>query len=398
MHVTRAVRYLTHHRENEAMDLERCQSRYRCLCLLLILVLGSFHAVPARTEGTQGNAEVREAYQHAVDQGQAIVEFESSNVNPMDTLWTAEPYQEFLRINRDKWTPMLEDELQKSYQRAKDVLSGRLSAEELHGQDLPGTPEEMANEIVRRLGIGFLIDGMNATKLTVTTVKAHQFSTHIEHELVFHDPHVGLFRVLLLVPGRGEGRYPAILGIHGHNDSPEVFRDKYFSNAMVKAGFAVIIPSLRAMGCDDKEEAISRELYLKGFTLMGLRVYETMLVLKYLKYSERIDENRIGVMGHSGGSCVIYLLSRISRNVKAAIVDDDLHLLDHCDETDSPTHHMHCQTIPSLVHLYADLQDTAKSPIPLCRFAYGYPEREDAANVIRFFEEKLGSGRLSQSR
>jgi dienelactone hydrolase len=65
--------------------------------------------------------------------------------------------------------------------------------------------------------------------------------------LLFEDAQVGTFSVLLLIPEGGEP-HPAIVGLHGHGDSKEIFKQKYFGEDLVKEGFVVIMPSFRAIG------------------------------------------------------------------------------------------------------------------------------------------------------
>ncbi|GAI30121.1 unnamed protein product, partial [marine sediment metagenome] len=79
-------------------------------------------------------------------------------------------------------------------------------------------------------------------------------------------------------------KFPVIIGLHGHRETNVIFRDNYFGIDFVARGFLVIIPTFRAMNIDKEEDAVTRKLCLNGFTLMGLRVYETLLVIKYLKY------------------------------------------------------------------------------------------------------------------
>jgi len=71
---------------------------------------------------------------------------------------------------------------------------------------------------------------------------------------------------------------------------------------------------------DKAERDLSLRFLREGFTLMGLRVYETMLALKYLRGLKDADPSRIGVMGHSGGCVVVNLLVRLADGIAAQVI------------------------------------------------------------------------------
>ena len=144
------------------------------------------------------------------------------------------------------------------------------------------------------------------------------------------------------------------------------------------------MPSFRAMGSDEIETTISRELYLNGFTLMGLRVYETLLLIKYLKYKEFIDEYKIGIMGHSGGSNTAYLVSRISPDLQAGVYDLYSDLLDLRDGNK-----IHCETIPNLAYYTTQINTPSTLKFPFRKFEYGYRSQNAEQELISFFKEKL---------
>lgn len=72
------------------------------------------------------------------------------------------------------------------------------------------------------------------------------------------------------------------------------------------ARLGVISPNylFRAMVCSRRENDLSIELLKNGLTLMGIRVYETLLMEKYLQHLAVVDSRRIGLLGHSGGNSV----------------------------------------------------------------------------------------------
>jgi len=249
----------------------------------------------------------------------------------------------------------------------------------------PGkTTGDLEKRIIDELNIEFLLTGINQRQLAVTITKIQEQEKYIEKDLLFTDPEVGSFSVLLLIPKQKEMSCPAIIGLHGHGGDNISFKNNYFGKDLAEAGFIVILPSFRAMDClEAPEETITQELILNGFTLMGLRIYETFLLIKYLKYVDFVDNDKIGIMGHSGGSDVAYLTSIINQDLRALVFDfypkpDSL-----CEGR------VHCETIPGLAYYKEQINDPSTLKIPSQKFEYDYPEENDKEEVINFFKEKL---------
>lgn len=217
---------------------------------------------------------------------------------------------------------------------------------------------DLKKTIIDELNIGFLLDKMD-------------LEAEIAGEKIkFISPIVGTFEGLLLTPKKSNGC--AIIGLHGHSQECNEFSNKYFIRDLVKEGFTVLIPTLRCMGLGEEEAEITRELAENGFTLMGLRVYETLLLTKYLKGF------KVGLMGHSGGAEVAYLTSIINDDVKVLAFDM------YPKPYSTVGSRIHCQTIPGLDR-YNDQLCAFKFKIPYKKFEYRYPSRE----VIDFLWKNL---------
>lgn len=281
------------------------------------------------------------------------------------------PYKDFIKKNKRR---------QRTISEAKFLNQIRSAGRYLAVHPSGKFTEDLKEKIVQELGIGFLLEGINRRKLAVNTTATRKYGKYEERELIFTDPQVGSFSVLLLVPNKKKGPYPAIIGLHGHSGSGRGFRDYGFGKELASEGFVVIMPDFRAMCLDAVEEQISRELYLNGFTLMGLRTYETFLLIKYLKYKDLVNERGIGIMGHSGGSVVAYLASIISPDLRAVVYDM---------RPIFRTRGIHCQTIPGLVYYAPQMNGPAALKIPSRKFKYAYTGQDDEKDVIDFFKEKL---------
>lgn len=171
--------------------------------------------------------------------------------------------------------------------------------------------------------------------------------------------------VYVLIPTHKRGLFPllVILQVHGPGAAaafniidkklfPHIDRkfcaSHNFGYALeaVKKGFAVIVPEMRGVGELRDPEAIAigkklnfpwpasyscashegRLLHL-GRTLLGMRVYDVLSIIRYLKEGnfsgekeifKNFNASRIGIVGHSGGSPVALFSALIAlKNIKA---------------------------------------------------------------------------------
>jgi len=292
-------------------------------------------------------------------------------------------YREFIENNRQHWRPVEKADYLRQIEDAQDYLKAHPSGK---------TAKDLRQKILEELNIDFLLRGFNARALTVTLITQRFKKGFIEKELLFEDPQVGTFPVFLLMPGKEKIPHAAIIGCHGHDGTFLAF-DRVFGKTLVAKGFTVIMPTFRSFYIPI-DVIMSEELYSKGFTLMGLRVYETLLLIKYLRYK---GYDPIGVMGHSAGSDVAYLTAILDRNVKALVYDisPNNYLLmlvggtPECETLPAPGTYPHCEVIPGLAYYGPQMNDAATLKIPSRRFEYEYSKPGDLEKVAGFFEANL---------
>jgi len=283
-------------------------------------------------------------------------------------------YKKFIENNKKYQKPISNQELEKQMEEAGHYLminpAGKIA-------------KNLKQKIIQELNIDFLLQEINQRELLVTTIATNQYDGYNEKELLFEDPQIGIFSVLLLVPDEKKEIYPAVINLHGHADTHRTSRDYFLGKDLAKQGFIVILPLFRAMGFDKIEVEISEELYFNGFTLMGLRIYETHLLIKYLKYTNTVNNDRIGIMGHSGGADVAHLTSRINSDVKALAFDMYPRMDSLCFGR------IHCESLPELAYYNPQLNNTSTLEIPSKEFEYDYRGKDDRKNLIIFFKENL---------
>jgi dipeptidyl aminopeptidase/acylaminoacyl peptidase len=238
-----------------------------------------------------------------------------------------------------------------------------------------------------------MLPGLDERELHVTTFAETAGEGFIARRLIFRDPLVGELEALALDPiaPLPPKRVPAIIGLHGHFDTPKVFADAYLGAELAASGYFVLIPQLRAMNCFGPEAEISFALLKSGFTLMGMRVYETLLMLKYLRFLDRVDATRIGILSHSGGSSTANLAVQLTSGLAAQVTDYFVDWRDHCTEFSFAS--VHCETLPAMFPLGPSLQDERYLDLPRLGVEYAFESPNTRARIRSFFAENLHPGR-----
>lgn len=293
-----------------------------------------------------------------------------------------EDYTRFIQVAQEFATPSPEADLILQLS-SIDAGSVPLAA--------PGlSSDALGSVIARQLNMEFLLDGLNARPLEVVTIERRATEGYEETRLLFNDPWVGEFEGLLLTP-HGDGPFPAILAIHGHDDTAEIFRDEYHGGEYPGQGYAILMLTMRAMGSGSEaliEHRIALDLILSGFDLMALRVYESLLGFKYLRALPSIDPERIGLIGHSGGSSTGNLTTRIEPRIRAYVSDHQVDYAEWFTELASAgIYFYHCETVPQIYPYHVQITDFSTSLTKVLPVSYGYPN--GMAEIFDFFNANV---------
>jgi len=248
----------------------------------------------------------------------------------------------------------------------------------------PEKKDRLQGRTTHGLNIDHLLKKIDRTPLRVTVVSVRDEESHTEQLTIFEEEHVGRFYVMFLVPKARRHDGAGIIGLHGHFGSHFVFRDEYMGADLARAGYLVAIPWFRAMNLDAAEYGIGRHLFLRGFHLMGLRVYETLLVMRYMKSGPGLRADRIGLLGHSGGSSVGTLVARSVKGVSALVRDHENNYV--LDEREYKMG-VHCETIG-----FAngdEINDGSTMACPVLHIPYGFKEPRHRRRIIDFFGQTL---------
>ncbi len=250
---------------------------------------------------------------------------------------------------------------------------------------LPG--EELRRRIVDGLAIDGLLVGLRERALAVAVLGESRSPAGVSwRKLLFWDPAVGLFDGLLLLPA-GDGPHPAVIGLHGHRHNGKIFAEEYLGARLAREGIAVLVPRFRAHDCLVTESLVARALRARGLTLMGFRVYEVLLMRKYLEHLDAVDGRRVGLLSHSGGSSVANLVVRVADGFRAHVADYRVGYLDTCGPLE-----VHCETIPALAPLAAEVNDFTTLELPHLLVPYKFPDPELRSEIVAFFRRHLAAG------
>ena len=292
-----------------------------------------------------------------------------------------------------KYRGFVTDHALYAHPRPQDTVLAELAAIEAEPlpPDMQLSQEALRTQIIEALNIGFMLDGLDARPLQVTIFAETEDAGVTSRRLIFADPLVGEFEALQLEPA-GSQHMPAIIGLHGHSDSPMIFANKFLGAELAAEGYLVIMPQFRAMNCFGPEDEISRTLISGGFHLMAMRVYEALSLEKYLRSLDRVDSRHIGILSHSGGSSTANLVVHLTTGIAAQVTD---YYVDWRDRCVGPPFNLpvHCETVPGLFPLSTTFPDERSAPLPRLSIAYAENGFANDATAIReFFATNLRGG------
>jgi len=276
--------------------------------------------------------------------------------------------------------PISESEL---WAQLLDLRYGRtfVETQSIEGQELGARLVEAAN-------LGFLLEQLEYGALEVTELEEEGDAPGIQRSFIVEDPYVGQFRGVSLKPA-GDGPFPTLIIAHGHEQSDQRWIDQYDGGDLVELGYAVIVPTLRVNGSAQVETDVTLHLLRGGFTMMALRVYETLLATRYAAALPHVDPCRIALIGHSGGSVASNITARISGGFAAYVSD-----LQSVYYQEAPGDLFIDETSPALHALHLQINDFATSELPTLEVGYGYetetaPTLSEWPRIYEFLDSHL---------
>jgi len=246
-------------------------------------------------------------------------------------------------------------------------LAAAVAAIEAGEVPLEGPPQDLDARVREALGLSFLFGGLDSADHNAVEIGGESHSWGTATQWLVDDPWVGEFEFWLLMPG-GEAPFAGVVAYPGHGETVLDHRQVRFGDQLAAAGFAIAVASPRAYDAWTVESALTQDLLQDGFSLLGLRVYELLLMHKLLRAHPQVHPTRIATMGHSGGSLGAVLASHLEPELVGVVLDlrSDFHNVSNkgiwLDET-----------IPELFPLHEHVFDFDRYALATYEDDYGFP-------------------------
>lgn len=214
-----------------------------------------------------------------------------------------------------------------------------------------GSPEEarawqqgLRRDLLRLLSLDDLA-GKNIP-LKPEVVRSEKKKSYILQELTISSTPGRRISVIVTIPDGDAKGLPAVVAIHGHGGNRRVVHDestvyKGFAAALAARGFVTI-----------STDVGQHEVYEKGRTLMGERLWDLMRCVDYLETLPRVDTSRMGCAGLSLGGEMAMWLGALDVRMADVVSSGFLTTMDQME-----MNHCMCWKFPGLREIvdYADI-------------------------------------------
>ncbi|MBD3185185.1 hypothetical protein GF325_00040 [Candidatus Bathyarchaeota archaeon] len=211
------------------------------------------------------------------------------------------------------------------------------------------------------------------------TISNHSVVDGILLQKVYFNSAPGLKAVGVLArPENIKKSLPAVIALHGHNQGKintlclhPSKSNSYYGFALAKRGFVTF--SLDQWGWGERtgrykkveskpEETFSRGLFLLGETALGLRAWDVTRSIDFLESLDGIVNERIGIIGHSGGGAASVYSCVLDERIDAAVISGHFCTIKHGLLAIS---HCSCAHVPQIFK-WLDIPDVlaARAPKP----------------------------------
>ena len=229
-----------------------------------------------------------------------------------------------------------------------------------------------------RVKLRQLLGGFPKTKcpLNAKVVDRVKLKAYTREKIIYQSIDGVFVSAYVLIPHNLKERTAAVVALPGHiEDGKESlaniftldrkdksYRSHNYGHHYGTRGYVVIAPDQACFG--ERFRGFMRESFcyqesvnalILGKTIIGLRVYEAMRAVDYLKSRPDVAPQRIGCVGLSGGGTTTLFTTALDKRIKAAVVSgyfctfhDSIMAVDHCI----------CNFIPGILQ-YAEMADIA---------------------------------------
>jgi len=208
--------------------------------------------------------------------------------------------------------------------------------------------KELRSEFSKLLNISDLIEIRQDIPLKPEIIKSELNWDFLQSEIEISSTAGRRIRVILTIPQKSRGPWPAVVCIHGHGGKLYSVYDKDkgspyhgFASELAEQNFVTIATTVS-----------QHEIFEPGRTLMGERLWDLMRCVDYLESLPEVDSKRIGCGGLSLGGEMAMWLGAMDTRIKATASCGFLTRMDQMEQG-----HCQCWKFPGLRELvdYADI-------------------------------------------
>ena len=226
---------------------------------------------------------------------------------------------------------------------------------------------ELRTEFARLLNISDLISGQKIPELAAMEISSEEKGNYLLREMEINSTPGRRIKVIVTVPLNSKKPAPAVICIAGHGGKIRSVHD----GTGIYKGFAAELASL---GFVTITTVVSQhEIYEKGRTLMGERLWDLMRCIDYLESLPQVDKSRIGCAGLSLGGEMAMWLGAMDTRIKATLSSGYLTVMDQMEKN-----HCMCWKFPGLRELvdWADVYSMIAPRPLLCQNGFKEPAND----------------------
>jgi len=238
--------------------------------------------------------------------------------------------------------------------------------------------KELRSKLVGLLKMDDLLSRETHVPFDSKTLSSEKREKYVFQEMEINSTPGRRIKIVLTLPTNLKGPFPAVVCVAGHGGTRHSCYEAgrgYFRVGHVLAEKGYVTISTRVS---------QHNVYEKGRTLMGERLWDLMRCVDFLASLEEVDSGRIGCAGKSLGGEMVMWLGAMDERVQATVSSGFLTKMDQLEQN-----HCMCWKFPGLRELvdFADIYSLIAPRALLCQNGLKEPRSQFPVSIAR---EALG--------
>ncbi|MBL7699592.1 MAG: acetylxylan esterase, partial [Chitinophagaceae bacterium] len=195
----------------------------------------------------------------------------------------------------------------------------------------------LRDSLINVLKLGDLLRNRDKIEFKPVVLRTENKGAYILKQIEFNSTPGRRVKVIVTIPAKKSGKFPAVVSIHGHGGLERTVYDtsneyKGFARHLAERNYVTIAPFVS-----------QHEVYEKDQLLMGERLFDCIRAVDFLQTLPQVDTSRIGAAGLSLGGEMVMWLAGMDTRIKAAVSAGFLTTMDNLEEG-----HCLCWKFPGL--------------------------------------------------